>query len=118
MARGQARENLILKAHSLSTNGFLKETTMPSISGHEPEAEEKAKNKKNKRQKRGNRKLNLSEAEKGPRQFQFLKPSKKAWGGGWIQKCPNWLTTLQYIFYLHEQIKLQSEHRSDLSVYI
>lgn len=46
MARGQARENLILKAHSLSTNGFLRETTMPSISGHEPEAEEKAKNKK------------------------------------------------------------------------
>lgn len=41
---------------------------MPSISGREPEAEEKAKKK---RQKRGNRKLNFSEAEKGPCQFQF-----------------------------------------------
>ena len=52
---------------------------MPSISGHEPEAEEKAKKKK-KRQKRGNSKLNFSEAEKGPCQFQLLKPSKN-WGG-------------------------------------
>lgn len=76
---------------------------MPSISGREPEAEEKAKKK---RQKRGNRKLNFSEAEKGPCQFSLM------------QKSPNWLTTLEYIFYLHEQIKLQSEHRSDLSVCI
>ena len=67
---------------------------MPSISGREPEAEEKAKKK---RQKRGNRKLNFSEAEKGPCQFQLLKPSKN-WGGEYRKAKLAYYITVYFLF--------------------